>query len=126
MAILNKDQNLRAIASSVMHDNICFERDMRPAFLMGGKEVYIANVYFNYDSGDICYGLVDKNDISLTSSRGERRVAELPGKVLSDLADKCDKYIETMLNTLANDYRLSSRVREAAKNRKMRYSPRMN
>ena len=118
MAIIKKDKYLKDIATRIGRGSVYFEEEDRPMLLMGGRQVYVASVGYDFLLGEMAYTVSnDRGDI-LPSAHGARRLAELDFKTLSKIGETVNEYSALRRERSRNMANIQARVGRLSENRR--------
>lgn len=110
MAIINKEKYLKDIARMVKRGAMYFEAEDRPQIEMGGRQVYIGSVSFDYDRGEMAYKVYNRVGNEIPSAHGVRPLQELDLRTLSSVKEVVANYHRMALERERNISKIFSQV----------------
>lgn len=113
MAIVNKQKYLSGISALVGKGSVHFEEQERPAFEMGGRQVFVTSVSYDYDTCDLTYRVCNSMGMHLPSAHGERPLSQLGVRLLGEIAEKARMKAELRKERSRNLVAVESRARNA-------------
>lgn len=117
MAIINKEKHLREIASLVQKGTFEFEPEDRPAIRMGGREVFISSVGYDFDAECLTFNVSNAAGDILPSAYSVRPLAALDVKTLSAVGGKVRQYSSLRVERERNQVNIESRLSTMRRNR---------
>lgn len=117
MAIINKEKYLKNIAFRLGRGSVFFEAEDRPSLMMGGRQVFVSSVGYDFLSGEMTYSVSNQKGEILPSAKGVRRLVELDVKSLSGIDKVVGYYSELRRNRSRNLVNVETRLRQSARTR---------
>ena len=115
MAIIRKEKYLKDIAMRVGRGTMHFEDEDRPVVQMGGRQVYVAAVGYDFLLGEMAYSVANERGDILSSARGVRRLGELDIKTLASVGAKVGEYAAMRQERMRNLVNIESRMRQVSR-----------
>ena len=114
MAIIKKEKFLKDIAMRIGRGTMHFEAEDRPEVMMGGRQVFVSAVGYDFLLGEMAYSVSNGRGDILPSAHGVRKLGDLDVKTLSAVQSTVNEYARLRQERTRNLVNIESRVRQAA------------
>lgn len=115
MAVINKDRYLKDIAAALQRSRMYFDKKDRVSFMMGTTKVYISDLSFDFDNGEINYNVSNERGDIFASAHGVRLLREVDVNTLASLSELVDRYHKLALKRQESLGRISSQLSDRSR-----------